>query len=141
MGKNVKLPEGTTENVRLKVMRKKMGHTQKEFADILGIKQGSYSDIERGKVGISGNLLKVLINKYRINPLWLYDGKGEIFFKDRGLNDDEEEDYFEEDDDVMEGCGVCDDLLVKIEETTRTIVANHHEIERLKVEVGRLLRS
>lgn len=140
MGKNLKLPEETNENVRLKVMRKKMGHSQKEFADILGIKQGSYSDIERGKVGISGNLLKVLINKYRINPLWLYDGKGEVFFKDRGLNDDEEEDYFEDVDEI-EGCGVCDDLLVKIEETTRTIVANHHEIERLKMEVSRLLRS
>lgn len=68
-----------TENWRLKEIRKSLGFTQKQFADSLRLKQGSYSDIERGKVGISGVLLKFLITKYRVNPLWLYEGTGDKF--------------------------------------------------------------
>ena len=48
---------------------------QETMAESLGIKQGSYSDIERGKSGVTGILTK-LIMKYRINPIWLLEGIG-----------------------------------------------------------------
>jgi transcriptional regulator with XRE-family HTH domain len=68
-----------TENERLKEIRKLLEFTQREFSDALDIKQGSYSDVERGKAGISAVLLKNLIRRFRINPLWLCEGEGEMF--------------------------------------------------------------
>jgi transcriptional regulator with XRE-family HTH domain len=68
-----------SENERLKEIRKSLDLTQREFSDALDIKQGSYSDVERGKAGISAVLLKNLIRRFRINPLWLCEGEGEMF--------------------------------------------------------------
>ena len=68
-----------SENERLKEIRKSLDLTQREFSDSLDIKQGSYSDVERGKAGISAVLLKNLIRRFRINPLWLCEGEGEMF--------------------------------------------------------------
>ena len=68
-----------TESERLREIRKVLGLTQKELSDALSIKQGSYSDVERGKAGISAVLLKNLIRKFRINPLWLCEGEGSMF--------------------------------------------------------------
>jgi transcriptional regulator with XRE-family HTH domain len=41
-----------TESERLKEIRKVLGLTQRELSEALEIKQGSYSDVERGKAGI-----------------------------------------------------------------------------------------
>ncbi len=68
-----------SENERLKEIRKSLDLTQREFSETLDIKQGSYSDVERGKAGISAVLLKNLIRRFRINPLWLCEGEGEMF--------------------------------------------------------------
>ncbi|HPF92300.1 MAG TPA: helix-turn-helix transcriptional regulator [Tenuifilaceae bacterium] len=68
-----------TENERLKEIRTKLGLTQRMFSESLEIKQGSYSDVERGKAGVSALLLKNLIRKYRVNPLWLCEGEGDMF--------------------------------------------------------------
>jgi len=68
-----------SENERLKEIRKLLEFTQREFSETLDIKQGSYSDVERGKAGISAVLLKNLIRRFRVNPLWLCEGEGEMF--------------------------------------------------------------
>ncbi|PKP39254.1 MAG: hypothetical protein CVT98_02505 [Bacteroidetes bacterium HGW-Bacteroidetes-15] len=68
-----------TENERLKVLRTHLGLTQRLFSQALEIKQGSYSDVERGKAGVSAVLMKNLIRKYRVNPLWLCEGEGTMF--------------------------------------------------------------
>jgi len=70
-----------SENERLKEIRKSLDLTQREFSDALDIKQGSYSDVERGKAGISAVLLKNLIRRFRINPLWLCEGEGDMFIE------------------------------------------------------------
>ena len=44
----------------VKEYRKKKGYTQKEIADILGIKQASYSDKERGRRGFTVEELLIL---------------------------------------------------------------------------------
>lgn len=65
-----------SENSRLKTFRKSFRLTQEEFANALNIKQASISDIERGKVKVSANLMAAAIKKYRLNPYWLVEGKG-----------------------------------------------------------------
>ncbi len=71
-----------TENERLKKIRKTLGLSQRVFSEAIGIKQGSYSDVERGKSGVSALIIKGLMTKYRIDPLWLCEGKGSMFIKE-----------------------------------------------------------
>lgn len=68
-----------SEIVQLKKIRKALGLSQKEFANSIGLTQGGYSDIERGKNGISGTVKKMLILVHHINITFL-DGKGEMFY-------------------------------------------------------------
>lgn len=56
---------------RFKQVREELGYTQTAFAEILGIKSTT-ADIERGKVKITGRIIKDLLSKYKINPLWIY---------------------------------------------------------------------
>jgi len=66
----------TSENERLKYFRNELKLTQAELSKELSIKQASLSDVERGKVKVSANLLSSLMSKYRLNPFWLVEGKG-----------------------------------------------------------------
>jgi transcriptional regulator with XRE-family HTH domain len=51
------------ENERFKIIRKELGFNQEELANAINIKQGSISDIERGKVNVSDNI------KYKLNKI------------------------------------------------------------------------
>lgn len=69
------------ENERLKELQKALNFSsQKKFADALGIKQGSLSDVYRGKsgIGVSDSIKKVLEKEYSINIKWLESGTGEM---------------------------------------------------------------
>lgn len=68
-----------TENQRLKYFRSLKKCTQQQFADLAGIKQGSYADQERGKVKVSGDVKLALFKEYSLNISWLETGKGEMF--------------------------------------------------------------
>ncbi|UOB18677.1 XRE family transcriptional regulator [Abyssalbus ytuae] len=68
----------TLDIVRFKELREENNLTQQEFARILNIKN-STADIERGKTRISGIIIAELLEKFDINPLWLY-GKSERKF-------------------------------------------------------------
>ena len=68
-----------TENTRLKNFRTHLNMQQGEFCQHLGIKQGSYSDIERGRNSISYQVLKKCMEKFDLNPNWLLTGMGEMF--------------------------------------------------------------
>ena len=70
-----------TENQRLKELQKELSFkSQVEFADFLGIKQGSLSDIYREKkgVGVSDSIKMKLEKECSINIDWLETGKGEM---------------------------------------------------------------
>ncbi len=74
------------EHERLKLVRKTLNQTQLEFSEALEIKQGSYSDVERGKAGISSALIKHLIRKFNVNPIWLIEGDGNMFIEQHQIN-------------------------------------------------------
>ena len=78
-----------TENQRLKEIQKKLSfNSQAEFAEFLGIKQGSLSDIYREKkgVGVSDSIKMKLEKEYSININWLETGKGEMIKKEVNID-------------------------------------------------------
>jgi transcriptional regulator with XRE-family HTH domain len=71
---------GKNENERLKLIRKALGYNQEDFAQSIGLTQGGYSDIERGKNGLSGKVKLMLINIHKINIDYLDNKQGEMFY-------------------------------------------------------------
>ena len=52
-------------------IRRDLGHTQAEFAKLLGI-SNTTADIERGRTKLSGRVVAALLKQFNINPLWLF---------------------------------------------------------------------
>lgn len=72
------------ENQRFKQIRESLNLTQTAFAGVLGL-SGSTADIERGKIRLTGSVVKELFRLYNINPLWLYgDSKQRTFSPEPG---------------------------------------------------------
>lgn len=64
---------------RLLTLRKFLHLTQREMADIMSIRQSSYSMIENGHINLSDRNRKVLIEKLHVNQSWLSSGLGSMF--------------------------------------------------------------
>lgn len=73
--------KNTDEIMRLKQVREALELNQGEFAETLGLKQGSYSDIERGKNGVSGSVKQLLFSVHNVNSTWFESGQGNMFTK------------------------------------------------------------
>ncbi len=52
-------------------VRRELGFTQSEFANLLGV-SSTTADIERGRTKLSGKLVAELLKQFKINPLWLF---------------------------------------------------------------------
>lgn len=76
---------------RLLLARKKLGENQSDFAKGLGMKQGSYSDFERGRRDtFSESTLMLLEINFGINREWLLNGVGEMFLTTANKNKETE---------------------------------------------------
>lgn len=56
---------------RFTEIRRALGYTQAEFAELLAI-SNTTADIERGRTKLSGRVVSELLRKFKINPLWLF---------------------------------------------------------------------
>lgn len=59
----------------LKKLRSILGYTQKDMANILGIKQNTYSSIETGKISLTDRNKRILAEQLHLNREWLNDTK------------------------------------------------------------------
>ena len=66
---------------RIKELREKLGLKQAEFADYVGISQGSLSRIEKGTQKADKTLILAICNVFRVNIDWLLTGEGDMFVK------------------------------------------------------------
>lgn len=66
-------------NQRLKLVRKKLGLTQEEFADRLGIKRTAISNYEIGRNVPIDAVLSLICREFGVNAEWLRTGSGEMF--------------------------------------------------------------
>jgi len=69
----------TAINERLESVRLKLELNQNEFADGLGIKASTYSDIKNLRMGVSFNVRNQLDSIYGVNINWLITGEGTAF--------------------------------------------------------------
>jgi phage repressor protein C with HTH and peptisase S24 domain len=56
---------------RFTEIRRNLGYTQAEFAEMLGV-SNTTADIERGRTKLSGKVVAELLRQFKINPLWLF---------------------------------------------------------------------
>lgn len=69
---------------RLKYLLNILGISQEKFANDIGIKQGTVSDIIRGKTkNISLPIARLCNFLYGVNPTWLLTGEGDMFLPGR----------------------------------------------------------
>jgi len=64
---------------RLKAIRNELNLLQKEFAASLDLSPSAYSDLEKGRYGLSVDILEKLSLKYNVNLHYLLFGKGSMF--------------------------------------------------------------
>ena len=70
-GHNNEAMEQEISTKRFTEVRRQLGYTQAEFAELLGI-PSTTADIERGRTKLSGMVVSELLRQFKINPLWLF---------------------------------------------------------------------
>lgn len=69
------------KNQRIKILRQELWLDQLQFAKAIGMKQGSISDVERGKAQVSSTLISKLQTTFNINSEYILFGKAFLLFK------------------------------------------------------------
>lgn len=98
---------------RVAEVRGKLNIKQKNFADTLNIGESTLSLIETGKTKPGYHFFQAIIEKFNVNPVYLFTGKGEIFITEEALKTKEEKDY-------GEFTGVINDLYYYLENSPMT---------------------
>lgn len=74
-------------NSRIKEIRKSLNIFQKDFAEKIGLKQSSFSDIENGKAPVTERTIIAICSKFNVNEKWLRTGEGSMFNENNNYND------------------------------------------------------
>lgn|GEM_PF-2930363 len=94
---------------RLRIIRKALNKTQKEFAEALDTVQGVISDIENGRKQLSRALITSIVEKFNIDATWLITGEGEMFREKAPPIEEDDDDDFPEDPE--QGMAMLDSML------------------------------
>ena len=65
-------------NVRIRMLRKALCLSQKEFAERIGLKQNSISSIEKKRARLTEQNVKNICAQLHVNESWLRAGEGEM---------------------------------------------------------------
>lgn len=63
-------------NERLKALRKRLGYTQQEMADRLGIKRNTFANYEIGRNKPIDAVIALICKEFGVNEVWLRTGEG-----------------------------------------------------------------
>lgn len=66
-------------NERIKEIRKRLGLTQQEFADVLKITRSAVCKMESGENAPSAQTLSIICREFDVNENWLRTGEGDMF--------------------------------------------------------------
>lgn len=67
---------------RLKLLRKELNKSQKDFAESLGLGQSTWAMIEVGKRTLNERHIKLICSMYKVNENWLRTGEGKMYNKE-----------------------------------------------------------
>lgn len=70
-----------TESERIKKIRKENKMTLEQFGNKLGVGKTTISRIENGINNITEQMRKSICREFRVNPIWLSTGKGNMFIE------------------------------------------------------------
>jgi transcriptional regulator with XRE-family HTH domain len=70
---------GTTINQRIKILRKTLELTQKEFAAALAVSQSQIASMETGEREVKNRTVKQLCDSFAVNVRWLKTGEDAMF--------------------------------------------------------------
>lgn len=68
-----------TEGERIKLIRKENQMTLEQFGNILEVTKVAISNIENGKRNVTEQMRKSICREFRVDPVWLTTGKGDMF--------------------------------------------------------------
>lgn len=68
-----------TQGERVLEIRKSLGLTMDKFGEKLGVQKSAISKIEKDKVNLSDQMVKLICREYNVNYDWLMDGEGDMF--------------------------------------------------------------
>ncbi|HEX9058583.1 MAG TPA: helix-turn-helix transcriptional regulator [Clostridia bacterium] len=78
---------------RVKLIRKALMLTQKEFAEKIGLKQAAIGLYENGNRNVTDRVISDICREFNVNEEWIRSGNGEMFKKEEKLKPE----YLEDD--------------------------------------------
>ena len=72
----------TNVNQRIKILRKNLNLTQKEFAEKISVSTSFQTHIELEQKKVLDRHIKLIVSAFGVNEAWLRTGEGEMFEKD-----------------------------------------------------------
>lgn len=69
----------TTIGERISMVRKSQDYTLEKFGEVIGIKKGSVSLLERGINTPADRTILMICNRFRVSEQWLRTGEGDMF--------------------------------------------------------------
>ncbi len=74
---------------RIRFLRKELHLSQPKFGEKLGVSRDVISNIELERVEPKEMIINLICRTYNVNPLWLVEGEGDMFFEvSEGLIED-----------------------------------------------------
>ena len=70
---------------RLKLLRKTLGLSQKDFAEKIMLKGNAISMLEQGRSSLTEKNIHLICLTFGVNELWLRTGDGEMFSQDKAV--------------------------------------------------------
>lgn len=67
-----------TINERVKEVRMHEGMTMERFGECIGVQRSAVSKIEKGMVGVSEQVIKLICKEFHVSEMWLRSGDGDM---------------------------------------------------------------
>jgi transcriptional regulator with XRE-family HTH domain len=74
---------GLNINQRVKVLRKELHLTQREFAKLVSVSQSLINSVEQGKRLVNDRLIGQITSSFNVDAQWLKTGRGDMYNQEK----------------------------------------------------------
>ena len=72
-----------TINERVKEVRSHEGMTMERFGECIGVQRSAVSKIEKGIVGVSEQVIRLICREFHVSEQWLRTGEGDMYMPEQ----------------------------------------------------------